>query len=251
MIMSVDARSDMGVVRTNNEDMVLVKDRFLRDEAIDVEMTTGGDPFIIAVSDGMGGHNGGELASEFVLRNFAERISGLPLNLNGEDLHQHLFKIIHEIHSSLNQLGETNAALQGLGCTFTGLLFYGDKLYTIHVGDSRLYRMRGPFLTRLTKDHSLRELLQDESIPSNQLSNCFGGGAADIFFDFSDDTERVTSGDLLLICSDGLSGEISDDTISDILATDGNTLSLVEAGKAAAGRDNISCVLLKIKEPAI
>jgi serine/threonine protein phosphatase PrpC len=246
MKLILSAVSDIGCVRTNNEDMVLVKDEFVRDGVFTGELETGDDPFFVAVSDGMGGHNAGELASEFVLHRMAAVASELgsdPAELRPRQLDGP----IQEIHASLNAMGTRDPAVAGLGCTFTGVLFRGPKVYSVHIGDSRLYRLRGPFLSQLTRDHTVANMLGTNSAPRNQIVNSFGGGAAGIFFDFEDLTDRVMPGDRLLLCSDGLTGEVTDEQMSRALSEGAGTGDLAEAAKAAGGRDNVSCVLIQLQ----
>lgn len=246
MNLSIDAISDMGCVRQNNEDMILVEDEFIRDASARKEIEAGHGISLVAVSDGMGGHNAGELASEFVLRKMAAALSSLQTQGGSGAIREEVERHVQEIHASLNELGKANPEMNGLGCTFTGLLFYGQGLCSIHVGDSRLYRLRGSFITRLTSDHTLSELLKDDSIPKNQLANCFGGNSPDIFCDFADITDRVSPGDLLLICSDGLNGELTDEEIADILHGGLGARGLVDGSRERGARDNVSCVVISV-----
>jgi len=245
MILMLSATSDIGCVRTNNEDMVLVKDEFIRDGQFTGELETNGEAFFVAVSDGMGGHNAGELASEYVLHRMAAVASGLESEAEG--LQRQLDGSIQEIHASLNAMGMRDPAIAGLGCTFTGVLFRASRVYSVHIGDSRLYRMRGPFLSQLTRDHTVANMLGGYSGAGNPIVNCFGGGAAGIFFDLEDLTERLMPGDRLLLCSDGLTGEVADEQISRALSEGAGTGDLAEAAKAAGGRDNVSCVLMQLR----
>jgi len=256
MKLILSAISDIGCVRTNNEDMVLVKDEFVRDGRFTGELETNGEPFFVAVSDGMGGHNAGELASEFVLHRMAAVASDLRNDVEepvdgvatGDcRLQRQLDGPIQEIHASLNAMGMQDPAVAGLGCTFTGVLFRGQRVYSVHIGDSRLYRQRGPFLSQLTRDHTAANMLAGYSGAGSLIVNCFGGGAPGIFFDFEDLTERLVPGDRLLLCSDGLSGEVADEQISKVLSEGSGPGDLAEAAKAAGGRDNVSCVLIQLQ----
>lgn len=255
---SITSLSFTGKVRSNNEDMILVNDEFIRDRAYKTELKNTGSSFLIAVADGMGGHNGGEIASEYVLRNMAHTISLLdntrdedqyfPLTTNfGADALKKILEVkIREVHQSLNALGKKKSSLKGLGCTFTGLLFFAQRIFLIHIGDSRLYRLRGPFLAPLTNDHTLRNQLNDSSIPANRLVNCFGGGVEGIFFDFEELTDRLVPGDKLILCSDGLYGELTDEEMAASLLSGATTDELVQRANDNGGHDNISCVIVEL-----
>ncbi|MBL7736301.1 MAG: serine/threonine-protein phosphatase [Chitinophagaceae bacterium] len=247
MTLSIAAASDVGCVRANNEDMLLVQDQFIRDASFENRIETVDGPILIAVSDGMGGHAAGELASEFTLQRMAAAITGLPKEADKASLEELLKEQIKAIHDSLNMLGKENPTMQGLGCTFTGLLLYNAGIYLIHVGDSRLYRQRRGLIALLTKDHTLRNMLNDPSIPANKIANSFGGGASDIFFDFEDLTDRMLPNDILLLCSDGLSGELSDDDIEAALDAGADAKTLVNLARNKGGRDNISCIVIRIE----
>jgi len=246
MKLKVSAVSDLGCVRSNNEDMILVVDQLIRDSSGEIECTTGTRNFWIAVADGMGGHNAGEVASEFVLREMAAFVETIPANLNAEDLKNVMNALVKDIHAQLNQMGVTQQAAKGLGTTFCGLLFYQEEVYSINIGDSRLYRFRGNCLVQLTRDHTLRNMLNDMSVPVNQIANSFGGGMEKIFIDFEDHTDRLFSNDLLLLCTDGLNGELTDDEIENALEENSGCSELVNGAKEKGGRDNISCVTIKI-----
>ncbi len=246
MMLSITAVSDMGCVRSNNEDMLVVKDQFIRDGDIENKIDVGDGTALIAVSDGMGGHAAGELASEFVLQRMSAAIANLP-GSGVTEIKEYLDQQVRSVHLSLNTLGKENPALLGLGCTFTGLIWHDGRIYLVHIGDSRLYRQRRDLITLITKDHSLRNLLNDPSIPANKIANSFGGGAADIFFDFEELSGRLLANDILLLCSDGLSGELTDDEIEEALAAGTDAKTLVNMAKSKGGNDNISCIIIHIE----
>lgn len=241
---TITALCDKGSVRTNNEDMILVKGEFIRDATYSTIITMDENAWI-AVSDGMGGHNAGEMASEFVLRNISKLLLALPVNADNKTLETILTGQIREVHASLNQLGLNNPDLKGLGCTFTGILLYEGRICSVHIGDSRLYRLRPPYISQFTKDHTLRNMLNDPNVPPNIIANSLGGGSPDIFLDFEDISERLMDEDILLLCSDGLSGELNDETIEQVLMNGGTVQELVTLAKEKGGNDNISCVLIR------
>jgi PPM family protein phosphatase len=242
----VTAVSDIGCVRTNNEDMILIMDLLIRDSSCDLSFTSGTKNGWIAVADGMGGHNAGEVASEFVLREIAAFVDTMPANLDSEELNTVINALVRDIHSQLNRMGTSRQSSIGLGTTFCGLLFYQEGIYSVNIGDSRLYRFRGNLLAQLTHDHSLRNMMNDPSIPANQIANSFGGGSERIFMDFENLTERLFPNDILLLCTDGLNSELNDEEIDTALEQKSGCVDMVNLAKAKGGRDNISCVLINI-----
>lgn len=238
----IEAVSDKGCVRQNNEDMVLVRGEFIRDglfraEYVDV------DRVVVAVADGMGGHNGGEFASEWVARSLDEMVSGLDDKLSVHELAGCFDRWAAQIHALVTSRSEEVPELSGMGTTLVGILTYADRLFGFNVGDSRLYRFRDGVLKQLSRDHSLREMRRDNSLPSNIICNSIGGGK-DVFIDFEELTEIVLDGDRLLLCSDGLSDLVNDDEISDILLDSGDAVALMEKAKAQGGHDNVSVVMI-------
>jgi PPM family protein phosphatase len=243
---NVSAVSDVGCVRTNNEDMILIVDQLIRDSNCDMTFTPGTKNGWIAVADGMGGHNAGEVASEFVLREIAAFVDTMPANLDADDLKNVINALVRDIHLQLNRLGTSQQAAKGLGTTFCGLLFYQEQIYSVNIGDSRLYRFRGNLLAQLTHDHSLRNMMNDPSIPANQIANSFGGGSEKIFMDFENLTDRLFPNDILLLCTDGLNTELNDEEIDSALEQKASCGELVSQAKDKGGRDNISCVIIKM-----
>lgn len=244
MNFSIEAICDIGVVRKNNEDMILIGDQLIRDDSAEYAIDAGERNFMIAVSDGMGGHQAGEVASETVLQRMRLAVAGLGNALNPEQLRAYFEVKIKETHQELNAMGQANSAYYNLGATFTGLLMYNKKAFLINIGDSRLYRLRGGLMAQLTTDHSLSDWLNNPAIARNILANSFGGGAHHIYFDFEE--TNLLDGDTLLLCSDGLSGEISFEDIESILESAQPLSAMVNRARANGGRDNISAIKINI-----
>lgn len=244
MKFKIEAICDIGCVRQNNEDMILIGDQLLRDDMIEYTVDPTERNFWIAVSDGMGGHRAGELASEMVLKGMSMVITKLEIGLTFEGVKECLDANIRNIHHQIDQIGLVDPAKHGLGATFTGLLIYEQKGYIINIGDSRLYRLRGGVLACLTNDHSLRNLLNDPSIPQNQLANSFGGGAKKIFFDMDETTLLI--GDKILLCTDGLNGELKEPEIEDMLNADMPIAEIINKARENGGNDNISAIKISI-----
>ncbi|HEX4807157.1 MAG TPA: Stp1/IreP family PP2C-type Ser/Thr phosphatase [Conexibacter sp.] len=208
---------------------------------------------LFVVADGMGGAQAGEVASRLAAEAFA---AGLPDEGTPE---QRLETRVREANRRIHEVSQGDRALNGMGTTITAAYLDGDELSLAHVGDSRAYLLRDGELTRLTRDHTLveelvrrGELTEREAAehPQRSIITRALGPEPDIDIDLH--THRVHAGDVLLLCSDGLTGMIGEDEVEEIL---GRAPSLRDAGRAlvdaaneAGGRDNITVVLFRIEE---
>jgi len=200
--------------------------------------------YFVAVADGMGGHNAGEIASEMVIRKISQKINSLEMDLTEKDLSLKISEWVKEIHLDILNKGNEGINKKGMGSTLIGALFYNNKIYYLNVGDSRLYRLRNGYLMQISRDHSLKEMVGNKDIASNIIMNSFGGGEK-IFIDFAPVGSKIFNDDVLLLCSDGLSNELSDDEIEEILGNKENTVDvLLNKAKSKGGNDNISIILL-------
>ena len=249
------ASTDPGRKRDNNEDNYLAVPEL----------------GLFLVADGMGGHNAGEVASAMAVETVKNESSGLPaldhkpswwrrlffrssINLNPvEWLHNTVTKANALIYES----AQSSAERKGMGTTLALILKREQALLTAHVGDSRVYRIRGSELIQLTQDHSLAQELvrqgvmtEEEALysaPSNVLTRALGVKAKvteDIIY------HSVESGDLFLLCSDGLYNMVDEDDMVRILVRGDLDLQetaqkLVEAANEAGGTDNITVVLVR------
>jgi PPM family protein phosphatase len=247
MTLNIHAISDIGCVRTNNEDMILIGNELLRDKTNDYEFDFDSSeyPFMIAVADGMGGQKGGEYASEIVLNEMNKAIHSLPIDMTLSELKGTLKNNILTIHKQLIDAGLKDPEKAGMGSTFIGVLFFQNSLFMINVGDSRLYRFRDGILSQLSRDHSLSEMTNNPDAPKNIIVNSFGAGEK-IFFDFEDISSRLLDNDILLLCSDGLTGELTDEEIESILSQTNSLENLLSQAKEHGGRDNTSIILCRI-----
>ena len=152
----LSAASRVGNVRSNNEDMILAYDRFIRSDAYETTLAPESlDRFMVAVADGMGGHNAGEVASEMVLQNLKFYIKDLPKGLSSGAMEEAMNAWLQSIHQTVNARGRSNKTMSEMGTTLVGLLYYGNRYFWLNCGDSRLYRLRNGQLQQLTTDHSL------------------------------------------------------------------------------------------------
>lgn len=247
MRLRVSAVSDVGVTRQSNEDMVLVGQKLVRDASVcgAIELRKDSPPFVVAVSDGMGGANAGEVASKFVLEELTQGVSAIPLSLQDDELKHFLIELCTAIHSRLIAAGLNNEDRRGMGATLVALIAYECRLVFLSAGDSRLYRFRDGVLKQLTEDHSLRKLVASIEAPSNVIFNSFGGGS-EFFVDVGLAAGVLMDGDAFLLCSDGLTDALSDPEIESIMETSDREASLLAAALSKSAQDNVSYALVEL-----
>jgi len=228
-------KSDTGRQRRANEDSYFVR-----------------APLFV-VADGMGGAQAGEVASRLAAETFS---AGLPADGTPE---QRLEARVHDANRRIHEVSQEDRALNGMGTTLTAAYLDGDELTLAHVGDSRAYLLRDGELSRLTRDHTLveelvrrGELTEEEAAehPQRSIITRALGPEPDIDVDLH--THRARAGDVLLLCSDGLTGMIGEDEVAAILGPASSLRdagrALVDAANSAGGRDNITVVLFRLEE---
>ena len=239
------AASKVGCVRSQNEDMVLLGSHFVRNDAFSTRVDlTNSDRYIMAVADGMGGHNRGDVASSDALHNLEFYFHDLPTGLSPESIKDKFEDWLDSINNIIDSKGRSDEQYKGMGTTLVGLAFYEGQFYTLNCGDSRLYRFRDGDLTQLTSDHSLSNML-GSSQHSNVITNCIGGGATSSFIDIVNITDDIKEGDVYMLCSDGLTYMLTDSIIYTLLAEGSDANTLCDAAVAAGGLDNVSCCVLQ------
>ncbi len=228
----VCALTDVGKVRAVNQDALVVDENLL----------------LYGVADGMGGHNGGEIASAGARDGLIAHLTGKAPSLDA------LRDAITQVNADLFRQQAEDEKLSGMGTTLSVLWMSEHFAYLGHVGDSRIYRLREGKLEQMTDDHSLvGELMragyltpeQAENHPNKNVILRAVGTEEGIDVDLA--VEERQPGDQWLICSDGLHGLVSDSKIEAIMTVntpDAATNLLMEAALAAGGRDNISVVIL-------
>jgi serine/threonine protein phosphatase PrpC len=209
---------------------------------------------LFVVADGMGGAQAGEVASGLAVEVFA---GGMP---DGEDSAEaRLAERVAEANQAIHDASRRDADRAGMGTTLTAAYVGADDVTIAHVGDSRAYRWRAGTLERLTDDHTLVEELKRQGRLSEQEADTHPqrsiitralGPEPKVRVDTH--TVPTRDGDVFLICSDGLTGMITEETIADLIGR-GPTLrdtarGLVDAANAAGGRDNITVVLFRVEE---
>ena len=240
------AASRVGNVRSNNEDMILAYDRFIRSDIYQTVLAPENlDRFIVAVADGMGGHNAGEVASELVLQNLKFYFNDLPKGLTSGELEEVMNEWLQSIHQTVNARGRANKSMSEMGTTLVGLIYYGKRFFWLNCGDSRLYRLRDGQLEQLTTDHSLINA-NGEKKHSNVITNCIGAGCDDTFIDMIEFTNNFLPGDTYVLCTDGLNDMVPDEVIREMLVNGATANALCEEAINAGGFDNVSVCVLRV-----
>lgn len=247
MKLFIDAVCDIGAVRKKNEDMVLVADRIFRNDStiVEIDVEELDYPIMIGISDGMGGHDAGEVASEIVLRSFAEETVNLESNLNLLQLSSIYNETAHETHKFIKEQGEKNRLKKGMGATLIGVVFYEGRVFYVGAGDSRLYRFRKGYLRQISKDHSISEIQGLPRKSSHLIYNSIGGGDS-TFIDFHYIGDIILPDDILLLCSDGLTDMLDDEELEELLMQDYSAHDIVEIAKKSGGGDNISIIIVDV-----
>ena len=235
------ARSAVGLIRNGNEDGALTH------------------PQLIAVADGMGGHAGGEIASAIALEILARRAAVFTdVEMDKDSADDYFNSTIDEIDSALKVASDDDPALSGLGTTLTALFIRDRQVVLLHVGDSRAYRIRGTSIEQLSVDHTvMQELLSSGRITPADVAEhpqrsmltqaLMGSQSLSIglhVFDLKD-------GDRFVLCSDGLSGVLTDKEIKSIAKSqplDDAVAALVDATYINGAPDNVTVIVADISD---
>ena len=201
LVLRYSARSDRGLVRQNNQDSVYA------------------GPRLLALADGMGGHAAGEVASKLVIAALVPLDDDEP----GDDLLGELAEATAQGNDAITELVNEEPDLDGMGTTLTAVLFAGSRLGMVHVGDSRAYLFRDGVLTQITRDDTFVQSLIDEGritedeAASHPQRSLLLRALTGHDVEPSLTVREARSGDRYLLCSDGLSGVVSAETIADAL----------------------------------
>ena len=233
------ARSALGLVRSGNEDSAFVSER------------------LIAVADGMGGHAGGEVASKIAIRTLQSLTPLLTeIIIDSDSIDDLLLNTLHTIDTEIGEYARESIELRGMGTTLTLLLVHNGKIALVHVGDSRCYRLSGDIFEQLSSDQTvIQELLDQgaiseiEAIDHPQRSvltqALMGEGNIVPVVQLYDAKEK----DRYLLCSDGLTGVLSDKEIKSILMKSDKEAAikaLVDATYVQGAPDNVTILIADV-----
>ncbi|MEU3184973.1 PP2C family serine/threonine-protein phosphatase [Streptomyces sp. NPDC006923] len=210
-------------------------------------------PRLLAIADGMGGQAAGEVASSEVISTLVQLDDDVP----GSDILTSLGTAVQRANDQLRVMVEEDPQLEGMGTTLTALLWTGQRLGLVHVGDSRAYLLRDGVLTQITQDHTWVQRLVDEgriteeeatTHPQRSLLMRALGSGDHVEPDLS--IREVRVGDRYLICSDGLSGVVSHQTMEETLAgyhgPQETVQALIQLALRGGGPDNITCIVADV-----
>jgi serine/threonine protein phosphatase PrpC len=238
------AKSHIGNVRKANEDAF-------------GESTLANAGHVFVVCDGMGGHNGGEIASRLAVNSILDYLSKANLTTIKKDIQG----AIAFANSVVFEESKKDSALLGMGTTAVVLLIHKDSFYIGHAGDSRLYLLSDNQLHQLTKDHSIVQELMDvgqinaedqkDHPLKNRITRAIGIDST-IEAEVSDRILQVKKNDCFLLCSDGLSNMLNDSEIAKIISSESDIKTrvdeLISAALMVDGKDNITACLIEITE---
>ena len=236
---AVSARTAIGLARSGNEDSAI----------------TGSS--LLAVADGMGGHAGGEVASQIAISTLASMVPVLTaIDIDTDSIEDLLLNSLHTIDSEISRVASDEIELRGMGTTLTALLIRDGRVALLHVGDSRCYRLRGNTFEQLTHDHTvLQELLDSGTISMSEAHDhpqrsmltqvLMGeGSVAPVLMVY-----EVNPKDRFLLCSDGLSSVLTEKEIKSLLKKsnrDEVVEALVEATYVNGAPDNVTVVVADV-----
>ncbi|MBQ4088791.1 MAG: Stp1/IreP family PP2C-type Ser/Thr phosphatase [Clostridia bacterium] len=237
--MKVYARTDIGPVRALNEDSYYIP--------------ADGENFC-CVADGMGGHNAGEVASAIAVETMASRLRDKRLAP-----HERLRRAVYAANAAIYDKAHESQSMSGMGTTVTALLIEDGEAHIAHVGDSRCYLLRNKTLMQLTSDHTyVEELLLQGVITMQEARNHPNRNvitrALGTEPNVQVDMLRISlqPGDMFLMCSDGLSGYVSDrdmlETLNSRVKRENKVSALVDQAIDGGGHDNITALLVNPEE---
>ncbi len=242
--------SDPGMVRAHNED------------SIASDAANG----VVVLADGMGGYNAGEVASGMATTVITTELQQLLQNVRPYDVDQNNVQVaerllreqVKKANTSIYQASQSQPQYAGMGTTLIVCLFYDNRVSVAHLGDSRVYRMRGEQFSQVTRDHSLlQEQIDAGLITQEQAKHAAHKNLVTKALGIDPSVEpeiheyETKPGDIYLLCSDGLCDMVGDEDISMTLSMLGANLplatqQLVQMANDNGGRDNVSVILVRI-----
>jgi protein phosphatase len=234
--------TDIGRVRESNQDYVYTS-----------ESPVGNLPNLFIVADGMGGHNGGDFASQYAVEQIVKYIREAPMTSPVDLIRGALTKA----NAGLMAQAKNDERLAGMGTTTVIATVIDESMYLANIGDSRLYLVREEQLTQVTRDHSLvQEMVrmgemaasEAKSHPDKNIITRAVGAFEELEIDFFE--LQLQPGDMILMCTDGLSNMVDDAGILHIIQEYPNVTErvqhLIEAANRSGGKDNITVAMIEI-----
>jgi PPM family protein phosphatase len=233
--------TDPGMVRSHNEDSV----------------GSDADSGFVILADGMGGYNAGEVASGMAVAMLSDNLKA-ALHGGQRDMKTLACEEIQKTNGAIFQAAQSQPQYNGMGTTLVLALFYNNRVTVAHIGDSRLYRLRGDQFEQVTRDHSLlQEQIDSGMITREDARHSHNKNLVTRALGVEPEVEievheyPVLPGDLFLLCSDGLNDMVTDDDIQLTVGLMGANLEmaaqqLVQMANDNGGRDNVSVILVRV-----
>jgi len=238
--MSFSAKTHKGLVRKKNEDYFFVDE----------------NKGLYVIADGMGGHNGGELASRMAVEYVAENfIIAADNHVKKSELDKLVKKIVQKSNEYVYQKSKENSELEGMGTTLTLAVLRNDRVHLYHVGDSRAYMISSGEIKQLTTDHTLVEVLlkngditeeEAKNHPKKHIITRAIGSEELIIPDMYE--YKIVEEDLLILCTDGVTNHIEEHEMLEIFrdkSLDESCDTIIDLANERGGRDNITLIALK------
>jgi serine/threonine protein phosphatase PrpC len=245
--------TDTGLIRDHNEDAYK-----LPEDADADTLSAKGHLYILA--DGMGGHQKGEVASAVTIETVNQEYYAIVKPLVNHDPEQAIITALTQAIQKANY--DVMDVTEGGGTTIVAAVLYGDSLVAMNVGDSRAYLLRGNELSLITRDHSLvsrlvemGKITEAEALTHprrNVLYQALGQGTEVEIHTYS---QKLQNDDIVILCSDGLWGEVSEPNLKQVLNNAPSPLAaaeqLIELANASGGSDNITAIIIHVSDQAI
>ncbi len=238
--MKISAKTDVGKVRSSNQDSYAASD-------LTSEVSWA------VVCDGMGGANGGNVASEAAVRVISDKLkSGYHIGMNDNSIKHLLVSAVEAANITLYTMARGNEELQGMGTTVVIAVRNSDTLYLANVGDSRIYVVSDSGIVQITTDHSVVQLMIDKGEispeeakdhPKKNVITRALGVDPEVRIDYSQ--EQLNDGDIVLLCTDGLTNYVDDEDIFEVCKNEDRyniADKLVDLANENGGGDNITVV---------
>ena len=241
--MEVYAKTDIGLSRETNQDSFYIENDVL--------------PYkLYILADGMGGYTGGEIASSLAVNSVKTYINNnlKKEEYDKEEIKQAIKEAIEYSNMMVNEKAMQDETLSEMGTTLDVVLLYKDRIFIGHVGDSRVYRIRKNIIRKLTNDHSyVQKLLKDGTITKEEAVNhpkrhmLVKAIGTNTFVDPDIVEKKFLPGDILLMCSDGLTNMVADVEIYSTIQNEAGDIAqnLVNKANENGGRDNITVIVVK------
>src|SRR5438094_4642979 len=264
VVVNVFGRTDVGRTREHNEDAFVVCDLTTGNATLQPEVrrhTLGPKGTMFMVADGMGGAAAGEIASamavEVVLGEMKERWMAADTH-DPEQFVRSIRRATVAANQQIHAFASSHTEYRGMGTTATVAGLLGDTLYVAQVGDSRAYIIRDGVARQITKDQSLMqklieagELTEEEAAQSERRNIILQALGPEAMIKVDLTHQQVRRGDILVLCSDGLSGQVGKDEIARVISEEDDLVSackrLIDRANEAGGPDNITVILARFE----